>query len=299
MLDTDKIVGLQVVGTKDGKVLGQVTQVICDLASGEMLGLVLGKGAAEKGVLAKDIKTIGEDAVMVEDSAVARHLSELPELMQRRRDPSEAPILVLTDDGSRLGHLSRIWIDPVAKKVTRYEVSAGLLRTLTEGALLLPVVPGSVHGEDTLVVPAAELAALAATTGGLRAQLERLSAKLREEAAVAREQAGKAAKAAKEQTEKAAQTAREQAAKAAEAVREQVSKEEDEAGEEAQSAEPQEETGGDEPAASEESEAAEETEASEDAQELQDEGLESDAEGPQETATEQTEEQAHDEGAEQ
>ncbi len=211
MLDTAKVIGLQVIGVRDGKSLGTVSQVICDLATGDVLGLVVGVGAAEKGVLAQDIQTIGDDAVMVPSASVALRLSELPDLMRLRREPGQGPVTVVTDDGTRLGVIARVWINAGARKVTRYEVSAGLVRNLTEGALILPIIPGTVHGEDTLVVPAEELVALAARSGGLRTQLAKISERVREQASATRDRA-----------ERAAQTAREQVGKAVVTVREQV-----------------------------------------------------------------------------
>jgi uncharacterized protein YrrD len=211
VLDTTHIVGLQVIGIHDGKLVGSVSQVVCDLASGEVIGLIVGTGAAEKGIMAEDVETIGEDAVMISSAAKAFRLSERPELMRRRREPSRKPLAVVTDEGKHLGYVSRIWIDPASRKVTRYQVSGGFLRDLAEGALILPIVPGTIHGEDTVVVPAAELLALAAHKKGLKAHLEDLSSRAREKMSAVREQA-----------EHAAQSTRAQIGRAVEVVREQV-----------------------------------------------------------------------------
>ncbi|MGD9519364.1 MAG: PRC-barrel domain-containing protein, partial [Armatimonadota bacterium] len=236
---------------KDGKSIGTVSQVVCDLASGALKGLIVGVGAAEKGVLAEDLAVIGEDAVMIPSSDVVKHLSEMPELLKFRHDPSQGLLTVVTDDGTRLGYVSRIWVDPVARRVTRYEVTAGLLYTLTEGALLLPIVPGSVHGEDILIVPTEELLTLAAHTPGLRARLERLHGRVQQKTSAAREIAIKAAERAREQAAAAREAAEKAAAKAKEAaerlsktvesVRERVgptTQEQREGGEQAEQAEP-------------------------------------------------------------
>lgn len=216
MREISTIRGLEVVGIADGRVVGRVTQVICDLASGELLGLVTGQGAAERGICAEDIVTIGEDAVMIPSSQAARALSELPDLLSRRREPTAPPLEVVTDEGRRLGRVTKIWINPIDKKVTRYEVSAGVLKNLAEGPVILPVVPGSVHGLDTLVIPAVELASLAGQPGGLRAQLKHLSEKMKAQSAAAREKAQEAARAARESLEKAVAAAKESTAAARE-----------------------------------------------------------------------------------
>lgn len=216
MREISTIRGLEVVGIADGRVVGRVTQIICDLSSGELLGLITGQGAAERGILAEDIVTIGEDAVMIPSSQAAKPLSELPDLLSRRREPTAPPLEVVTDEGRRLGHVTKIWINPIDKKVTRYEVSAGMLKDLAEGPVILPVVPGSVHGLDTLVVPAVELAGMAGQPGGLRAQLKHLSEKMKAQSAAAREKAQQAARAARQSIEKAVVAAKEGTAAARE-----------------------------------------------------------------------------------
>ena len=209
MREISTIRGLEVVGIADGRVVGRVTQVICDLATGELVGLITGQGAAERGIMAEDIVTMGEDAVMIPSSQAAKHLSELPELLSRRREPTAPPLEVVTDEGRRLGRVTKVWVNPVDKKVTRYEVSAGVLKDLADGPVVLPVVPGSVHGVDTLVIPAAEIAVMAGHAGGLRAQLKHLSEKMKAQSTAAREKAQEAAKAARESLEKAVAAAKE------------------------------------------------------------------------------------------
>jgi uncharacterized protein YrrD len=208
MRDTASLIGLQVIGVNDGKLVGRVTQVVCDLARGALVGLITGEGAAEKGVLAEDIAVIGEDAVMVPSAEVAKPLSEQPELLARRREPGR-PLEVVTDEGRRIGRVTRIWIDPYAKQVTRYEVSTGLLQDLRAGPLSLPILPGTVHGEDTVIVPAAELAQLAGRAGGVLVGMRKFAARVQEQAATARQRAAEAAQATRARLEKAVELARE------------------------------------------------------------------------------------------
>jgi uncharacterized protein YrrD len=174
-------------------------------------------------VPAENILTIGADAVMVPNAEAAVRLSDLPALMGKRKDPEAQPLRAVTDDGQKLGQVSRVWIDPVARVVTRFEVSAGLLRDLAEGPLMLPIVPGSTHGEDTLVVPALALMEMSGGhQGGLRAQMQHLSEKVKEQSAAARHQAEESAKAAREKIEKAVETARKQTSEVAQKAREQT-----------------------------------------------------------------------------
>lgn len=174
MREIGSITGLKVVSTAEGKSLGTITEVLVDLAAGEMIGVVVGRGPAEKGIRATDLKALGADAVLVETIEVAEHLSAMPELLQRRQALEQGLPDVITSDGRRLGRLGRIYINPETKAVTRFEVSGGKWKELTEGILSLPVVAGIIHGPDVVIVPA-EILSESAGKGGLKASMSYLA----------------------------------------------------------------------------------------------------------------------------
>jgi len=186
MRDIASIIGLKVISSKEGREVGTVSQAIVSLSSGELEGLIVGKGPSEKGIEAADIEVIGSDAVMVSTHRVARHLSELPGLMEKRRDPAAGPREVLTAAGRRLGVLSTIYIDPATKRVSRYEVSGGAWRDITEGVLSLQPFAGTVDGRDSVVVPAAAMSAPPGE-GGLKQQLAKFGELARSQAQQAAE----------------------------------------------------------------------------------------------------------------
>lgn len=187
MRDIASIVGLKVISSSEGRDVGTVSQVVVSLATGEIQGLILGTGAGERGVKAEDLQVIGTDAIMVEHHRVARHLSELPELLEKRRDPGAVAREVVTDSGRKLGTLATVYVDPATRRVTRYEVSGGAWRDMTEGVLSLAPVAGTVDGRDLVVVPTAAFAEVGASTGGLKAQLAKLGELARAQAKQAAE----------------------------------------------------------------------------------------------------------------
>lgn len=215
MRDIASIVGLKVIASKEGREVGTISQVIVNLTSGAIEGVLVGKGPTEKGIDASDIDVIGTDAVMVATYRVAKPLSELPHLLQKRRDPEKPPREVLTDTGRRIGVLGTIYIDPHSKRVTRYEVSGGAWRDLTEGVLSLPPMEGTVDGHDSVIVPTAAFAGVSGGTGGLKAQLAKLSE-------LARLQAKQAAEGL-EEVKRTVETVSEKASEAATKVKQSVS----------------------------------------------------------------------------
>jgi uncharacterized protein YrrD len=178
MRDVNSIVGLKVISVEEGRDLGTVSQAVVDLASGSLVGIIAGKGAAAKGIWADDLQVLGVDAVMIANRGMAHPLSEMPALDEKARDASEGPVEVVTDTGKRLGTLGNIHLSDDTRSVVRYEVSGGAWRDVTEGILELPIIPGTKHGRDTVIVPAAEISNLAGGSGGLKAQLAQLSQKI-------------------------------------------------------------------------------------------------------------------------
>jgi uncharacterized protein YrrD len=211
MRDLASIVGLKVISSSEGRDVGTVSQVIVDLATGQIQGLIVGQGASERGIPAADLQVVGTDAIMVNTHKVARHLSELPDLLERRREPNAPAREVVTDTGRRLGTLGTIYVDPTTRRVTRYEVSGGAWRDMTEGVLSLAPVEGTVDGRDSVVVPMAAFAEIGASSGGLRAQLAKLGE-------LARTQARQAAESLDESTQSVKRGAASVAEKATEAA---------------------------------------------------------------------------------
>jgi uncharacterized protein YrrD len=169
MREIKSITGLRVISVDEGANVGTVSQVVVDLASGAVLGIIIGSGAGQRGVAAQDIQTIGTDVIMISRREVARHLSELPEL-EKRKGSSTNLIPVFTNTGRRLGVVSSVFIDPLEKVVTRYEVSSGAIKDLAEGLLVLPIIPGTIHGEDAIILPDEAVREMGRETGGLFAR---------------------------------------------------------------------------------------------------------------------------------
>lgn len=244
MRDIESITGLRVLTIEEATNLGTVSQVVVDLSQGHVLGILLNTAAGEQAVAAADIQTIGTDVVMVSNRQVLKSRADLPELDKFRRPANAAPLQVFTTSGRRLGAVSAVFIDPLEKVVNRYEVSAGPLRDMAEGVLILPVIAGSVHGQDAVIIPDEMVAKQGRETGGLLAKLNNLGLKVKEqyqqtaekveeavdkgaealkkEAAVVKERAGDLSEKAKEQVQHAAGKVEATVGKGAEAVKKEA-----------------------------------------------------------------------------
>ena len=174
MREIASLVGLEVVSTREGKSLGTISEVLIDLAAGKMVGVILGRGPAEKGIRAAELEALGTDVVMVKGADVADHLSAMPELLEHRQRSEPRPPEVITSDGRRLGQLAAVYINPQNHKVTRFEVSGGTWKDLTDGIISLPIVKGIIHGPDVVIIPA-KVVSRSDGKGGLRAAFRQLA----------------------------------------------------------------------------------------------------------------------------
>ena len=224
MREIKSITGLRVISVEEGASVGTVSQVVVDLTKGVLLGLIVGDGLGERGVPAESIQTLGADVVMVSSRAVARPLSELPELVAHR-ETTPAPLPIFTASGKRLGIVTSIFIDPYDRVVTRYEVSSGPLKDLSDGMLILPILPGTVHGQDAVIVPDEQVAQLGREAGGWRERVGHWTEAARKQAQQVSESAGKLVESGGEVVKKEAQVAREKAAQLSGSAGEAVKKE--------------------------------------------------------------------------
>lgn len=227
MRDVASIIGLRVISSQEGRDLGPVSQVVVDLAAGVVEGLILGKGASEKGIEARDIDIVGVDAVMVTTHRVAKPLSELPTLLQKRRDPEAPPREVITDSGKRVGVVGAIFIDATGRRVTRYEISSGAWRDLIEGVQTVSPIPGTVDGNDSVVIPAAALGETE-LGGGLKSQIAKLGGIARTQAKQAAQSLEEGAEAAKRGVASVGEKASGAAAKVKETIAERTHAHEEE-----------------------------------------------------------------------
>jgi len=176
MRDLSSMMGLQVIAVDEGRRLGVISHALVDLAAGELVAVMLSGLPGKSLIMAKDFKVVGQDALMVEGVGVLRSRAEVEEDLARSRDVLTDPPVVITDRGTKLGQLANVYLADDGRTVIRYGISGGPLRDVTTGAIALPVLKGTVHGNDTIIVPHdAAHRYLAEAAGGLKGSLEKLA----------------------------------------------------------------------------------------------------------------------------
>lgn len=144
------VIGLPVICLASGKEIGVVEDLIWSHAELKVTHLVVnGKGGLNRSrcIPFEEVKSIGEDAVTVEDDGLEN--TDLPP--EERRVSEIAGGLVLTEGGRNLGTLEDVFFDNAGGKLLGYEVSTGLVGDLLSGRMIMPPEMVVTWGEEAVI----------------------------------------------------------------------------------------------------------------------------------------------------
>jgi uncharacterized protein YrrD len=137
--------GLAVVSVQQAERIGTVDDILVDLSKHQVAALLLQGGLFRGGpmVLWSDIRSIGRDAVMVDDSSAAVPTADQDQVM-RLANLRDTP--VVGDNGELAGTVAGVDFDEGTGKVTAYIVSAPEGGGLFHSAPRFRVQPEAIAG---------------------------------------------------------------------------------------------------------------------------------------------------------
>lgn len=151
-MDLKQLKGIAIVSVAAGEKLGVVDDVILDTQELRLAALRLTSG----GLLHKEhqyvpisaIRSIGTDAVMVgEATAIQATPGERASGYHSLDEIGK--LKVVTADGTYLGTLATVHLDPSSRQLTEFEINTGLLHTNKR----IPAESVTSIGADVMVVP--------------------------------------------------------------------------------------------------------------------------------------------------
>ncbi|HXT38143.1 MAG TPA: PRC-barrel domain-containing protein [Chloroflexota bacterium] len=145
MMQGEAFRGLAVVSVQQAQNLGTVEDLLLDLTKHRVAALLLQGGLFRGGPMVRwsDIRSIGRDAVMVDDSSAAIPTAEQDQVM---RLASLRDTQVVGDNGELAGTVAGVEIDPDTGKVTAYVVTAPEGGGLFHSAPRFRVQPEAIAG---------------------------------------------------------------------------------------------------------------------------------------------------------
>ena len=156
-MNIEQLHGRAVVSVQQAEKLGSIDDVLVDLQQHRLAGLVLRGGLFRGGPTIdwSEVRTVGQDAVMVDTNAAAREAHNQGELANMPKFGSVRGTKVVTDAGELAGTISGLDIDQQTGAVTNYIVAApttGLFRTAPH--YLVPPHAVKAVGKDLMTVDA-------------------------------------------------------------------------------------------------------------------------------------------------
>ena len=130
LIKASHMIGLPVFTIQDGKKVETVADVVYHPIENKIEALLTDKGglfAPARVILFEDIRSIGENAVLIDTAAVLKKVSEVKNDIQAitKSDAYLTGKKIIAEEGDALGTVSDIYFDSKTGIVEEFEVSAG------------------------------------------------------------------------------------------------------------------------------------------------------------------------------
>ena len=172
MKKSRKFISMPIVSLAEGIQIGNVRSLIVDPVKMEVAALVIdqrGWFREQKIIPYAKVKSVGSDAVTIDQSSNVQKPVNLPELLKLINERSN-PVgtKVIAENGTVIGVVDEFYIDKVTGKISGLEISGKLLKGLYRGTAFLTIDNVSTIGNDVIVVTNDAKSNLEKIDGGLQ-----------------------------------------------------------------------------------------------------------------------------------
>lgn len=155
MLMSRRLLGLPVIDLETGKALGRVSRFLLDPRARRVVALIITSGPwarDEQVLLWEQARGVGPAAITVAGRQALTRAAHLPQLQALLRRPVRTyGARVLTEDGTFLGTVEELVLDPATGQVVELLLAATGLRARLRPPMALPAFSVVVMGEDAVV----------------------------------------------------------------------------------------------------------------------------------------------------
>ena len=157
LMRASDVIGHKVITMSQGKKVEDVDDVIYSPVDNKVRALLVDKGGMfshAKVILIEDIKSIGTDAVLIEDEIALKNSKEVAEPIA---DISEhydylSKTKIITEEGTELGKVSDLIFETTTGQVEEFEVSQGGLKNIQSGKKRIKIEDIITVGKDATIV---------------------------------------------------------------------------------------------------------------------------------------------------
>lgn len=162
---------MPIVSVEEGQQIGYVKNLVVNAATLEVVALLVepkGLFKEQKVIPYTRVKSIGEDAIIIEKSGSAEKPANLPQIMQLIKDKIElVGTKVIDETGLALGVVEEYLVEPTNGKIISFEIGGKFLDSLVKGKAYLPAEEIKTVGKDVLIAKAEAGAKLVRVEAGL------------------------------------------------------------------------------------------------------------------------------------
>ena len=147
--------GTQVLSVSDARKLGTIDDLFIHLSDQRVLALRVkldGMFAGHKALPLQDVKSIGQDAVTVDDAAKLNDKDTFPALKNAAGQHAINGAHVVAENGTEVGTVADLDADFTTGAINGYVLSSGLINRLQHEEHVVPTSTVKSIGDKTIVV---------------------------------------------------------------------------------------------------------------------------------------------------
>ena len=172
MKKSRKFISMPIFSLAEGIQIGSIRSLVVDPAKMEVAALIIdqrGWFRDQKIIPYAKVKSIGSDAVTIDQSSNVQKPISLPELLKLIKERcNPVGTRVIAENGTVIGTVDEFYVDETTGKITGLEISGKLLESLYKGKAFLPIDRVCTIGSDVIVVTNDAESNLEKIDGGLQ-----------------------------------------------------------------------------------------------------------------------------------
>ncbi|AQS57860.1 PRC-barrel domain-containing protein [Desulforamulus ferrireducens] len=178
MRKSKKFIGMPVISLAEGQQLGTVKGLVVDPAEQKVAALIIeqkGWFKEQKFVPYSKVRSVGADAITIDQSAAVEKAASLPEILKLYKDKiTVINCKVLAENGSQLGVVDEYYVDEFNGNIVGLELSGTLLNSLMKGKSFLDISFVKTIGKELIVTSNDAAENLVKSDGGLQDTVKHL-----------------------------------------------------------------------------------------------------------------------------
>ncbi|GAB6159239.1 PRC-barrel domain-containing protein [Desulfotomaculum varum] len=171
MRKSKKFIGMPVISLAEGQQMGTVKGLVVDPQQQKVAALIIeqkGWFSEQKFAPYGKVRSVGSDAITIDQSAAIEKGSSLPEILKLYKDKvTVVGCKVVAENGCQLGEVDEYYVEETNGSIVGLEISANLLNSIIKGKSFLDISFVKTIGKQLVVTSNHAMENLVKIDGGL------------------------------------------------------------------------------------------------------------------------------------